>query len=74
MKDPKIYGLLAEFETAEAVVEAAHRTYAAGYRKIDAYSPFPIEELLEAMGFHKNGVAPVCLLGGLLGGTGAYLL
>jgi hypothetical protein len=74
MKDPKIYGLLAEFDTAEAVVEAAHRTYAAGYRKIDAYSPFPIEELSEAIGFHKNGVAPVCLLGGILGGTGAYLL
>jgi hypothetical protein len=74
MKDPKIYGLLAEFDTAEAVVEAAKRTYAAGYRKIDAYSPFPIEELSEAIGFHKNGVAPVALLGGILGGTGAYLL
>jgi hypothetical protein len=74
MKDPKIYGLLAEFDTAEAVVEAAHRTYAAGYRMIDAYSPFPIEELSEAIGFHKNGVAPIALLGGILGGTGAYLL
>ena len=74
MKDPVIYGLLAEFDNPEAVVEAAHKTYAAGYRKIDAYSPFPIEELWEAIGFHNNGVAPVCLLGGLLGGTSAYLL
>ena len=74
MKDPKIYGLLAEFETAEAVVEAAHRTYAAGYRKLDAYSPFPVEELSEAIGFHKNGVALVCLVGGLLGCSAAYTL
>lgn len=74
MKDPKIYGLLAEFDTVEAVIEAAHRTYEAGYRKIDAYSPFPVEELAEAIGFHNNGVAPVALVGGLLGGTGAYLL
>ncbi len=74
MKDPVIYGLMAEFDNAEAVVEAAQKTYAAGYRKIDAYSPFPIEGLWEAIGFHNNGVATVCLLGGLLGGTSAYLL
>jgi hypothetical protein len=74
MKDPQIYGLLAEFETAEAVVAAAHRTYEAGYRKIDAYSPFPIEELAEAIGFHRNGVAPIALVGGLLGGIGGFML
>ena len=74
MKDPKIYGLMAEFDNVNAVITAAHRVYAAGYRKIDAYSPFPLEELSEAIGFRKNGVALVCLVGGLLGGTAAYIL
>lgn len=74
MKDPRIYGLLAEFDTVDTVITAAQRVYAAGYRKIDAYSPFPLEELSEAIGFEKNGVALVCLVGGLLGCTGAYAL
>lgn len=74
MKDTGIYGLLAEFDNVNDAVIAARRTYAAGYRKIDAYSPFPVEELSEAIGFHKNGVALVCLVGGLLGCTGAFIL
>jgi hypothetical protein len=74
MKDPKIFGLMAEFDDVNDVITAAHRVYDAGYRKIDAYSPFPVEELSEAIGFHKNGVALVCLVGGLLGCTGAYVL
>jgi hypothetical protein len=74
MKDPKIFGLMAEFDDVTDVITAAHRVYGAGYRKIDAYSPFPVEELSEAIGFHKNGVALICLVGGLLGCTGAYVL
>jgi hypothetical protein len=74
MKDPKIFGLMAEFDDVNDAITAAHRVYGAGYRKIDAYSPFPVEELSEAIGFHKNGVALVCLVGGLLGCTGAYVL
>ena len=74
MKDPRIYGLLAEFDSVDAVIRAAQRVREAGYRKIDAYSPFPLEELSEAIGFEKNGVALVCLVGGLLGCTGAYVL
>lgn len=74
MKDPNIFGLLAEFDKVENVVAAARRTYNAGYRRIDAYSPFPVEELAEAIGFHNNGVALVTLVGGLLGGTGAFML
>ncbi len=74
MKDPRTYGLMAEFDSVDEVITAAHRVYGAGYRKIDAYSPFPLEELSEAIGFHHNGVALVCLVGGLLGGTAAYVL
>ncbi len=74
MKDLKIYGLMAEFDSVDTVIAAAHRVHDAGYRKVDAYSPFPLEELSEAIGFEKNGVALVCLVGGLLGGTAAYIL
>lgn len=74
MKDAPIYGLMAEFEDVNEAIVAARRTYAEGYRKIDAYAPFPVEELSEAIGFHRNGVALVCLVGGLLGCTGAYIL
>jgi Protein of unknown function (DUF3341) len=74
MIDPPVYGLMAEFDNVNDAVIAARRTYAAGYRKLDAYSPFPVEELSEAIGFHKNGVALVCLVGGLLGCTAAYIL
>ena len=74
MTDPRIYGLMAEFNTPGQVVAAARQTHAAGYRKIDAYSPFPIEELAEAIGFHHNGVAPVVLAGGVLGCLTGYLM
>jgi hypothetical protein len=65
---------MAEFDNVNDAIIAARRTYAAGYRKLDAYSPFPVEELSEAIGFHKNGVALICLIGGLLGCTAAYTL
>ena len=55
-------------------MDAAHRTREAGYKKIDAYSPFPVEGLAEAIGFHKNGVPLVVLIGGLLGGLSGYAL
>ena len=74
MIDPKVFGLMAEFDNVNDAITAARRTYSAGYRKLDAYSPFPVEELSEAIGFHKNGVALVCLIGGLLGCTAAYTL
>jgi len=74
MKPGEVYGLMAEFDTPRAVIEAAHKTYAAGYKKIDAYSPFPIEELAEAIGFQRNAVAPVVLTGGILGCLTGYLM
>ena len=53
---------------------AARKTHEAGYRKLDAYSPFPVEELAEAIGFHKNRVPLVTLIGALIGGIGGYLM
>ena len=69
-----IYGLMAEFDSAQELLDAAQKTHAAGYQKLDAYSPFPVEGLAEAIGFRKNRVALVVLLGGILGGLSGYML
>src|SRR5512146_2793484 len=74
MRRTPVYGFLAEFETPTQLVEATRRAHAAGYRKMDAYSPFPIEEVAEALDYHKTRVPLITLVGGLLGGAGAYLL
>ncbi|PYV97740.1 MAG: DUF3341 domain-containing protein [Acidobacteria bacterium] len=63
---------MAEFDTPGDLVSAARRTYEAGYKKIDAYTPFPIEELSEAIGFHRNSVPLVVLIGGILGGCSGF--
>jgi hypothetical protein len=69
---PAIYGILAEFDSPTDLVYATKAAYAAGYRKMDAYSPFPIEEASEALGFHKSRVPLIVLLGGLLGGLSGF--
>ena len=74
MKRPPIHGLMAEFDNATDLVAAAHRAHQAGYRRMDAYSPFPIEELGDAIGFHHTNVPLVVLIGGLLGGLSGYLM
>ena len=70
---PPIYGLLAEFSDATALVDAAGRTRAAGYRKIDAYSPYPVEGLAEALGFRRTRIPFVVLIGGIIGGLDRLL-
>ena len=74
MKRDPIYGMMAEFDTPVALVEAAKRTYQAGYKKIDTYTPFPIEGLAEEIGFHRNEVPLVVLIGGIVGGLTGYLM
>src|SRR3954467_2685619 len=74
MKLARTHGYLAEFDTPEAIVEAALQTYAAGYRKIDAYSPFPAEGLSEAIGFHRTRVPLLVRLGGIFGCVMGYFL
>ena len=74
MKFTPIYGLLAEFDTPTELVVAARKAYEQGYRRMDAYSPFPIEELAEAIGMHSDRVPLVVLVGGLLGGLGGYFM
>ena len=67
-----LHGLMAQFETPEQVVTAAQRAYDAGYRKMDAYSPMPVEGLAEAIGFKRNYVSLVVLIGGLCGCVGGF--
>ncbi len=74
MKRTPSYGLLAEFDSPTSLVKAAEKTYAAGYVKIDAYSPLPIEGLAEAIGFHHDLVPLVTLIGAIIGGVSGYLL
>jgi hypothetical protein len=74
MIETPLYGLMAEFDNPTELMKAARATYAAGYRNMDAYTPYPIEELAEVIGFRKTGVPLVCLLGGILGGLSGYLL
>jgi len=69
-----IYGLMAEFATPEQLLEAARQTRDAGYRRIDAFAPFPIEGLAEAVGFRRTRLPLVVLLGGIFGGTGGFFL
>jgi hypothetical protein len=58
---------MAEFETPAALVAAAKQTYAAGYRKLDTFSPYPIEEAWEAIGHHDRRMSLIVLVGGLTG-------
>ncbi len=74
MKRLTIYGMMAEFDSASDLVAAARRTREEGYHKIDAYSPFPVEGLAEEIGFRKNSVPLVVLIGGLLGCMSGYAL
>ena len=65
---------MAEFEEHEQLLEATKRAFAAGYREMDAYSPFPVEGLAEALGHDYTPVPLITLLGGMLGGLGGYFM
>jgi hypothetical protein len=70
----RIYGLMAEFDDASALVAATSKARDEGYRRMDAYSPFPIEELHEAMGAHHSRLPLIVLIGGLVGCLSGFLL
>jgi hypothetical protein len=70
----RIHGLMAEFDDPGALVAATAKARAEGYRRLDAYSPFPIEELHDAMGGHHSRLPLIVLIGGLVGCVGGFLL
>ena len=67
-----VFGLVAEFAGPAELLKAAEQAHAAGYRRLDAYSPYPIEELSEAVGFHKTRMPLVVLIGGIIGCLGGF--
>lgn len=69
-----LYGLLAEYEEPEPLVEAVRRARQAGYRRMEPFSPFPVEELAEAQRLPSSRVPLITLIGGILGGGGAYFM
>lgn len=70
----RLYGLMAEFATPADLVEAAEQARAAGYRRMDAFTPFPMERLSEALGHRRSRVPLLVLIGGILGIVGGYAL
>lgn len=69
-----VYGLMAEFDDPSALVAAAQQAHAEGYRRMDAYSPFPIEELHDALGMGMSTLPLIVLIGGVIGCLGGYAL
>lgn len=65
---------MAEFDTADQLVRAARQAYAAGYRSLDAYSPFPIEGLSDALGSHASAIPLIGLIGGVVGAASGLAL
>jgi hypothetical protein len=73
-KAPTIFCLLAEFDTAESLIEATRKTRDAGYVRTDAFAPFPVHGLDEALGLKRSGVALITLIGGILGALTGFLM
>lgn len=68
------YGIIAEFSDAHSLVAAAEKLHGAGYSHTDAYTPYPVEELLEALGKQHSKLPYIIFAGGLSGGVGGFLL
>jgi hypothetical protein len=69
-----VYGLVAEFADEEDVLQAARAAYDAGYRSMDAYTPFPVEGLSEVLGFRRTRIPLIVLIGGIVGGLSGFAL
>ncbi len=74
LTSPNVYGLLAQFDQPENLREAAIRAYAHGYRRMEAYSPFPIEDMAAVMGHPRSRLPLVTLVGGILGAIAGYAM
>lgn len=73
-RTPPLYGLMAEFEEPEQLLDAVRRAREARYRRFEAYAPQPVEGLSEAMGLRQSPLSLIVLLGGITGALTGYLL
>ena len=67
------YGLMAEFDSPKGLIAACEAAREAGYSKLDAYTPYPIEAVWEALGHHKSKLPLLVFIGGLVGAVGGFL-
>ena len=68
----EIHGIMAEFSTAEELIDAVRAARDAGYHKMDAYTPVPLEELHDLLHLHDNRVSLCTLIGGLCGAAAGF--
>jgi Protein of unknown function (DUF3341) len=71
---PVLYGIMAEFDDPDLLIEVTQHAFDRGYRMMEAYSPFPVDGLAEALGFHRNRIPRMVFLGGLFGGVGGFFM
>ena len=69
-----VYGLLAEFDDPEKLLDAAREAHRAGYKKMDGYAPFPIHGLASALGLRATRLPLIVLAGGIIGCLGGFLM
>jgi hypothetical protein len=69
-----LYGVIAEFNDPQTLLDAANAVRERGYTATDAFSPFPIHGLAEAVGFHKTRLSSIVLGMGILGGAGGFFM
>ncbi|HZI99515.1 MAG TPA: quinol:electron acceptor oxidoreductase subunit ActD, partial [Gemmatimonadaceae bacterium] len=74
MRPARVYGLMAEFERPEDLRRAVRTVREQGYRRLDAYTPLPIDGLAEEMGVHFSWLPLIVLVSGIIGGAGGFLM
>jgi hypothetical protein len=71
---PVTFGLLAEFESGDAMSHAIEKAVAAGYSHLDGYSPYPVGEAADALKFPKSEMGPVMFIGGITGACAGFIM
>jgi hypothetical protein len=71
---PRIHGVMGEFSDPQDLLDAIEQVRGEGYTRLDAYTPYPIEEVWEAIGHHKSPVPLIVLIGGIVGGLSGFFL